>query len=50
MATDPVCGMEVKSPAENFIEYNGAKYEFCSPTCKGKFEAEPSRYLSTQPA
>ena len=49
MAKDPVCGMEVKSPAENTIEHNGAKYEFCSPSCKATFEADPSKYISTAP-
>jgi len=49
MAQDPVCGMEVKSPAENYLEYKGEKYEFCSPACKSKFEAEPSKYVVLRP-
>ncbi|MFQ5641343.1 MAG: HAD-IC family P-type ATPase, partial [bacterium] len=46
MPIDPVCGMKIKSPAEDFIEYNGAKYEFCSPACKEKFAAEPTKYVA----
>lgn len=46
MAKDPVCGMEVESPAENYTEFNGIQFEFCSPSCKQKFEAEPAKYIS----
>lgn len=46
MAYDPVCGMEVKSPSEYSIEYNGQTYEFCSPACQSKFQAEPGKYIS----
>jgi len=45
MIRDPVCGMEIKSPSEYYSQYEGRKYEFCSPACKAKFEAEPNQYI-----
>ena len=50
MARDPVCGMEVESPAEQVAEHDGVTYEFCSPACKEKFEKEPSKYLAAAPS
>ncbi len=48
-ATDPVCGMTVKiADAPNKADHDGHTYYFCSPRCRGKFSAEPLRYL--QPA
>ncbi len=49
MAQDPVCGMEAKGSAESTIEYNGAKYEFCSPPYQEKFEAAADKYISSTP-
>ncbi len=47
MAKDPVCGMEVTSPSSHYTVYDGVKYEFCSPDCKTKFEADPKKYVGT---
>ncbi len=44
MAHDPVCGMEVASPTQHSLEYEGETYEFCSPACKDKFVADPAKY------
>jgi P-type Cu+ transporter len=45
-ATDPVCGMTVKiAGARNKAQHDGHTYYFCSPRCRGKFTAEPLRYL-----
>ena len=42
---DLVCGMEVDTPSEHYIELNGKKYEFCSEDCKNKFADEPEKYI-----
>jgi Cu+-exporting ATPase len=45
-ATDPVCGMTVKTAeAPNKADHAGHTYYFCSPRCLGKFTTEPGRYL-----
>jgi Cu+-exporting ATPase len=45
-ATDPVCGMTVKTAdARNKAQHDGHTYYFCSPRCLAKFTAEPLRYL-----
>ena len=45
-ATDPVCGMTVKTAdARNKAQHDGHTYYFCSPRCLTKFTAEPLRYL-----
>jgi P-type Cu+ transporter len=45
-ATDPVCGMTVKTAdARNKAQHDGHTYCFCSPRCLAKFTAEPLRYL-----
>ncbi|NOY05411.1 MAG: heavy metal translocating P-type ATPase [Chlorobi bacterium] len=49
MAHDPVCGMEVASPAQHSLEHEGETYEFCSPACMDKFVAEPARYVKPKP-
>ncbi len=41
---DPVCGMDVISPSEFFVERNGERYDFCSDSCKTKFINEPEKY------
>ena len=46
MTQDPVCGMNVISPSEFFVEKNGERYEFCSDSCKNKFINEPEKYLT----
>ncbi len=43
---DPVCGMDVDpATAKHQIEFEGRNYFFCSAGCRGKFEAEPRKYL-----
>jgi len=42
---DPVCGMTVDpAKAAGSSQSNGETFYFCSPGCKTKFDAEPSRY------
>src|ERR1700680_894165 len=46
VATDPVCGMTVdpaKSPHRH--SYKQKTYHFCSAGCRGKFAADPDKYL-----
>jgi P-type Cu+ transporter len=48
-ATDPVCGMSVDSAtARHKAEHGAATYYFCSARCRGKFVAEPARFLATR--
>jgi Cu+-exporting ATPase len=45
-ATDPVCGMKVdpaKSPHRHI--HGGHEYFFCCMSCRGKFAADPEKYL-----
>jgi Cu+-exporting ATPase len=45
--TDPVCGMKV-NPATargGSFEYGGRTYQFCNPTCRERFAADPEKYL-----
>jgi Cu+-exporting ATPase len=45
-AIDPVCGMTVtKAGATHTHAHGGNTYYFCSPRCREKFIADPSRYL-----
>jgi Cu+-exporting ATPase len=45
---DPVCGMTVDpATAAGHVEYQGATYYFCDPSCAKKFEANPEQFLST---
>ena len=45
-ARDPVCGMTIdRLKAEHRTTYEGREYVFCGAGCKGKFEADPARYL-----
>jgi Cu+-exporting ATPase len=44
---DPVCGMDVDpAHAAGRHEHGGTAYYFCSPGCREKFVADPSRYLA----
>jgi Cu+-exporting ATPase len=45
MARDPICGMEIKSPSDYRSQYKGMTYDFCSPACKGKFDARPEAFV-----
>ena len=42
---DPVCGMAVTNKSFHTLEHDGKPYYFCSTGCKGKFAAEPARFL-----
>jgi Cu+-exporting ATPase len=42
---DPVCGMTVDpARAAGSSTYGGQTFHFCSPSCKAKFDADPSAY------
>src|SRR5262245_32848844 len=50
-STDPVCGMKVATAgARHTAVHDGHTYYFCSDRCRGKFKAEPQRYLKPAPA
>ena len=45
---DPVCGMSVAVARATFTaERDGHTYYFCSDGCRGRFAAEPARYVTT---
>jgi len=47
LVRDPVCGMSVDpATATEQVEYMGATYYFCSPTCRSAFEKDPARYTA----
>lgn len=46
MAKDIVCGMEVETPSEFQSKYEDQTYEFCSDSCKTKFDADPQSYVA----
>jgi xanthine dehydrogenase accessory factor len=47
-AVDPVCGMTVSvAGAPETAIHEGVMYFFCCAGCRQRFEAEPSRYLTT---
>ena len=44
---DPVCGMKVDpGRSEHRHEHAGTVYHFCCGGCRGKFAADPERYLA----
>jgi Cu+-exporting ATPase len=46
---DPVCGMTIEAEnAAGTSEYQGETYYFCSPTCKGKFDANPAEFAAAE--
>ncbi|WP_420141355.1 heavy metal-binding domain-containing protein, partial [Sphingomonas sp.] len=49
MVKDPVCGMSV-DPAKtaHHADHAGHPFHFCSAGCRGKFIADPERYLTPQ--
>ena len=48
---DPVCGMTVDPAATpHHAEHGGATYHFCSAGCRGKFVADPARYVHPKAA
>ena len=47
---DPVCGMAVDPVrAKAQAEYEGKTYSFCCTGCANKFNADPAKYLSSEP-
>src|SRR5213075_2298704 len=49
---DPVCGMTV-TPGKargGSATHDGREYWFCNPKCRGKFIADPAKYLAPRPA
>ncbi|MCY7319808.1 MAG: heavy metal translocating P-type ATPase [Ramlibacter sp.] len=42
---DPVCGMTVTAKSQHVFEHEGQPVYFCSAGCKGKFAADPAKYL-----
>lgn len=46
MTHDPVCGMEVKTPSQYYIDIEGNLYEFCSQGCQEKFAVDPIDYIN----
>ena len=45
-ATDPVCGMPLSTtPVAASSQLGSATYSFCSDRCRGRFEADPGRYV-----
>jgi len=49
MTTDPVCGMKVDIGARGpSYAHAGETHRFCSEGCRGKFAADPERYLTKQ--
>ena len=44
---DPVCGMTVDpATTPHKHDHAGSTYHFCSASCRGKFAADPGRYLA----
>src|ERR1700729_681254 len=47
LAKDPVCGMSVDpTTAKHRAEHGGKAFFFCSGGCRGKFVADPARFLA----
>jgi YHS domain-containing protein len=47
MATDPVCGVELKrADAAGAIDHHGTVFFFHSTACRDAFAADPERYLA----
>src|SRR3984957_20071748 len=47
LAKDPVCGMSVDpATAKHRAEHGGKTFFFCSGGCRGKFVADPARFLA----
>src|SRR6266436_2020434 len=43
--TDPVCGMQVDSSAAAArVTHEGREFFFCTPTCRNKFAADPTKH------
>ena len=47
---DPVCGMTVDPMVtRHHAHQDGVDYYFCGAACRGKFGADPARYLNSKP-
>jgi P-type Cu+ transporter len=46
---DPVCGMTVTETSPHRAQHDGRPYYFCSAGCRGKFVADPAKYLGGEP-
>jgi len=44
--TDPVCGMKLESTSQFYSEDDEERFDFCSSTCKIKFDQDSHYYLS----
>jgi len=45
-SVDPVCGMDVDVQGAKYTsDYGGKTYYFCNPTCKERFDKDPSKYI-----
>lgn len=47
--SDPVCGMAVDRLKAISIDYEDSTYLFCSASYAGKFQADPGKYISSEP-
>jgi P-type Cu+ transporter len=46
---DPVCGMTVDpATSKHRFEHQGKTFHFCSAGCRGKFAADPAKYLDNE--
>jgi Cu+-exporting ATPase len=48
-AIDPVCGMQVPTTSDRYVDHRGTRYWFCSDGCRDRFRADPERYLAAPP-
>ncbi len=49
LTLDPVCGMQVNSAkTAHHADYAGRSYDVCSTSCRGKFIADPGKYLEAR--
>ena len=48
LVTDPVCHMRIdpSSAKGGHYDHEGTRYYFCNPSCRTRFAANPSKYLS----
>ena len=46
---DPVCGMSVDPARAPSLVHAGSTYYFCCEGCRGRFAADPAKYLAPQP-
>ena len=45
-ARDPVCGMACDPATSISVQHGGRTFHFCCEGCRGKFVADPARYLN----